>query len=183
MKPAHKKTYDLLKAYSSSYLEEKIYQEKMLQLLETCDDCFLRRCRVGHFTASAVVLNTQKTHVLLMHHTKLDKWMQLGGHCDGDPDVLAVSIKEAQEESGIKAIVPLSAEIFDIDMHLIPPYKEEGAHYHFDIRFLLHAHQDDAVTKNHESKALKWFPKDGINLPQNIASVGRLFEKVKSVDL
>ena len=174
-----KKTYDLLKAYQPSCQKELVYKQSMLDLISACEDCFLRSCRVGHFTASAFLLNQQKTHVLLMHHTKLDKWMQLGGHCDGDSDVLAVAIKEAQEESGINEIVPLNSEIFDIDIHLIPANKTNEAHYHFDIRFLLHAHKDDKFHKNHESKELKWIAKNSKDIPSDSDSVTRMFEKLQ----
>lgn len=173
-------TYQRLTAYASSYPEEQIYKEKMLQFLDTCSDCFLRSCRVGHFTASAFLLNPKKNHVLLLHHTKLDKWMQPGGHCDGDPDVLKVAIKEAQEESGIQKIRAIHSAVFDIDIHLIPPYKKEGAHYHFDIRFLLHAYETDRLIQNHEAKALQWFKTTGDDLPENRASLDRMFEKIKN---
>jgi hypothetical protein len=167
-------TYKLLERYEPLYPEEVVSKEKMLELLMTCDDSFLRTCRVGHFTSSAFLLNKEMTHVCLMHHAKLDKWMQLGGHCDGDSDVLNVSIKEAQEESGIKNIRPIDYGIFDIDIHLIPPYSKDDAHYHFDIRFLLHAYEDDVLIKNHESKALRWFDKNEEDFPKNVQ---RMFEK------
>lgn len=172
-------THQLLTDYSSPYPEEHVYKKEMLQFLDMCPDCFFRSCRVGHFTASAFLLNPEKTHALLLHHAKLDKWMQLGGHCDGDPDVLGVAIKEAQEESGIQKIRAIRPTVFDIGIHLIPPYKVEEAHYHFDIRFLLHAYETDQVIQNHESKALQWFEITGENLPKNRASVDRMFEKVK----
>ena len=89
--------------------------------------------------------------------------MQLGGHCDGDEDVLAVSIKEAQEESGINEIVPLSDKIFDIDIHRIPANSKDVAHFHFDIRFLLKTNGNDNFVKNEESNDLKWVLFDGFN--------------------
>lgn len=172
-------TYEMLKKYKPFYGEEAVYQQKMLELLSTCDDCFLRTCRVGHFTASALLLNKDMTKVCLMHHRKLDKWMQLGGHCDGDPAVLTVAIKEAQEESGIINIKPVKEDIFDLDIHLIPANAKDEVHYHFDIRFLLHAYDNDTLVKNHEAKALKWVAKTTPNLPK---SVSRMVEKLKSMD-
>ena len=169
-------TYELIKNYKSNYIEELVYKEKMLELIDTCDDCFLRQCRVGHFTASAFLLNKNMNHVCLMHHTKLDKWLQLGGHCDGDPDILNVSIKEASEESGIKNIKPLTSDIFDMDIHLVPKILNDEPHYHFDIRFLLHAYDDDTLIKNHESKELKWVQKFDKELSQNLI---RMFEKLE----
>ena len=86
--------YSILNQYTPTNLKEKIYKEKMLEVLLGCNDCFDRTCRVGHFTASAMLLNKKRTQVLMMHHTKLNKWFQLGGHCDGDTDFLNVSIKD-----------------------------------------------------------------------------------------
>jgi 8-oxo-dGTP pyrophosphatase MutT (NUDIX family) len=113
-----------------------------------------------------------------MHHAKLDKWMQLGGHCDGDSDVLRVAIKETQEESGINNIIALSDEIFDIDIHLIPDTPREPAHLHFDVRFLLQVHPDsyETIIQNEESKALAWFGRND-KFPTNSRSVVRMFEK------
>lgn len=177
MRQEFTKTYNLLKQYNPFDSEEIVAKEKMLELLATCDDCFLRSCRVGHFTASAFLLNKNMTHACLMHHAKLDKWVQPGGHCDGDFDVLNVAIKEAQEETGILELKPVSSEIFDIDMHLIPPNSKEGAHYHFDIRFLLHAYNNDTLIKNHESKDLKWFDNSDVKVPLNVL---RMFKKWQS---
>lgn len=178
MKKEFMDTYNLLARYNPTDPEEIIAKEKMLEFMATCDDCFLRSCRVGHFTASAFLLNKEKTHACLMHHAKLDKWMQVGGHCDGDYNVLNVAIKEAQEESGILNIRAIQTEIFDIDMHLIPPNSKEEAHYHFDIRFLLHAYDDDTLVKNHESKDLGWFDKNHTAAP---LSVLRMFKKWKTL--
>jgi 8-oxo-dGTP pyrophosphatase MutT (NUDIX family) len=118
------------------------------------------------------------THVCLMHHTKLDQWMQLGGHCDGDFNILNVAIKEAQEESGIKNIRPLKHDIFDIDLHLIPANYHEAAHYHFDVRFLLHAYDNNTLIKNHESKELKWVEKKDKEIPQNVVKMFAKWEQL-----
>lgn len=174
MKTEFLNTYKLLQRYEPLDPEEVVSKKRMLELLTICDDCFLRSCRVGHFTSSAFLLNKDMTHVCLMHHTKFDIWMHLGGHCDGNSDVLNVSIKEAQEESGIKNIRPIDHGIFDIDIHLTPPYSNDEAHYHFDIRFLLHAYEDDRLIKNHESKELRWFDKNAEHVPKDVQ---RMFEK------
>jgi len=174
MKKEFLNMYALLDAYAPMYTEEVFCKARMLDVLRHCDDCFLRSCRIGHFTASAFLLNKDLTAACLMHHTKLNKWLQLGGHCDGDPDILNVAIKEAQEESGIQNIRPIKPEIFDIDIHLVPDRPEDPAHYHFDIRFLLHAYDDDTLIKNHESHALRWVNKHSSDISEN---VGRMFKK------
>lgn len=180
MLDSFRNTYNLLQKYNPEKIEELVYKTKMIEFLSSCEDCFLRSCRVGHFTSSAFLLNREKTHILLMHHSKLDRWMQLGGHCDGDHDVANVAIKEAKEESGINKIKTIGTDIFDLDIHLIPANKKEAAHYHFDIRFLLHAYGDDMPQKNHESKELRWISIHDEYIPSQEISVLRMFEKIRS---
>lgn len=166
-----------LEAYVSSYPEEMVYKQQMLDFLKHHVDCFERSLELGHFTASAWILNQDGSKALLLHHAKLDKWMQLGGHCDGDSDVLAVAIKEAQEESGIQNIAAVSPEIFDLDIHMIPANTKEKAHYHYDVRFLLQVLDDSPLVQNRESKGLSWVSKDRSTFPSQEKSVLRMFDK------
>lgn len=168
---------DLLNNYHPLFQEEQSFKQRMLEFIRQYPDCFERSLEVGHLTASSWLLNKHHTHALLMHHTKLDKWFQLGGHCDGNSNVLDVAIKEAQEESGIMGIEPLSREIFDIDIHLIPANKKEKEHYHYDVRFLLHVTSDEDFVQNSESKELRWISKNRIELPTHERSVTRMFDK------
>jgi len=150
----------LLENYHPVAPEEVVFKQQILSFVNQHEDCFERSLEVGHITASCWLLNKDDSKALLLHHAKLNRWFQLGGHCDGDWDTLAVAIKEAQEESGIMNIVPASPEIFDIDIHLIPENKREKAHYHYDIRFLLQVVGDEEVVQNRESKELRWIGKD-----------------------
>lgn len=167
----------LLERYTP-LIEEIVHKNKIINFIKNNTDCFERTLQEGHVTASAMLLNKNHTQALLMHHAKLDMWVQLGGHCDGESDVLQVAIKEAQEESGIMALEAVSSEIFDIDIHLIPANKKEAAHYHYDVRFLLHVVSDEKVIQNSESKALQWFDFNIPGLPTKERSVVRLFEKL-----
>ena len=160
--------------------EEQSFKKRMLEFVAQNEDCFERSLQSGHITGSAWLLSKDHSKALLMHHTKLDSWFQLGGHCDGDSDVLNVAVKEAQEESGINAIEPLSKSIFDIDIHRIPARKNEPEHYHYDVRFLLHVISDENVIQNRESKELRWVKKDD-TLPTQARSVVRMFEKWQKV--
>lgn len=120
-------------------------------------DCFSRTCEEGHITASAWLLNPLATHVLLTHHRRLGQWFQLGGHLEpDDASVLDAALREAREESGLTSIAVLSAEIFDLDRHLIPARLGEPAHFHYDVRYLLQAKQHSAPTASSESKAVEW---------------------------
>jgi len=171
---------NLLEKYNPTYAEERVAKQQMLDFIDTCANCFERSCVVGHFTASSWLVSSDFSKVLLMHHKKLNRWLQLGGHCDGDSDVTRVSIKEAQEESGIDNIVLLQENIFDIDIHLIPQIRQELPHYHFDVRFLLKVEGDDTVTINHESNHLKWFDAETRTFPTSNPSVLRMLDKWKS---
>lgn len=163
--------HHLLNNYFPEDINEINYKQRMLDFLNTHQNPFERSLKIGHFTASAFLLNTDKTKFLLMHHKKLNQWFQLGGHCDGDPDVLAVAIKEAQEESGIMEISPISTKIFDIDIHSIPSNEKDSEHYHYDIRFLLKTIDNDNFVQNDESHALRWidlYSSSELSLKQSI---------------
>lgn len=157
--------------------EEIVFKSEMIAFIQAHHDCFERSLEIGHITASTWLLNKDGSQALLTHHAKLDKWFQLGGHCDGNTDALAVALKEAQEESGISQIYPVSQEIFDIDIHLIPENKKEKAHYHYDVRFLLQVMSDEELVISNESKALRWIGKNRNELPTENPSVVRMFNK------
>jgi 8-oxo-dGTP pyrophosphatase MutT (NUDIX family) len=142
--------------YNSIFPEEMEYKEKILEFLNNCPKPFDRETKEGHFTAGSLLLNSDKTKFLVMHHCKLNAWLHLGGHCDGDGDLLSVAIREAQEESGILEIEPISKEIFDIDIWQIPPSLHESEHCHYDVKFLLKTVGNDNYIKNEESYDLKW---------------------------
>lgn len=167
----------LLNKYNPTCREEVEFKKQIISFIENNVDCFERSLQIGHITASCWLLSKDKQSALLMHHAKLNQWFQLGGHCDGDSDVMAVAIKEAQEESGICEIIALSNDIFDIDVHLIPENSREKAHYHYDIRFLLKVAGDQAIMQNNESKELRWFKKRRDELPTESPSVLRMFDK------
>jgi len=167
---------ELLNKYQPT-TEEILFKERMLAFLSQHENCFERSLQEGHFTASAWLLSKDGTHALLMHHAKLNIWVQPGGHADGDADLLAVGIKEAQEESGIQEIIPVSPDIFDIDIHRIPANTKDPAHDHYDVRFLLQVTSDESFVQNAESKELRWFGKNIDLLPTQERSVARMFEK------
>ena len=102
------------------------------------------------------MINRAGTHTLLTHHRKLDRWLQLGGHADGQANILEVALREAREESGITDVVPVSPAIFDVDIHRIPARRDEPAHDHYDVRFAVHTVTTDQFMVSHESHALCW---------------------------
>ncbi|MBN1334793.1 MAG: NUDIX domain-containing protein [Deltaproteobacteria bacterium] len=117
---------------------------------------FDRRCfDPGHLTASALVLPPGGGAILLVHHARLGRWLQPGGHVEPqDPDLLATARREVEEETGIRASL-LARSVLDIDVHRIPASANEPAHRHFDVRFVLvaptrHVHAGDGV------RAVRW---------------------------
>lgn len=118
---------------------------------------FHRETREGHFTGSAWLVSASGERVLLMHHRKLQRWLQLGGHADGDADLARVALREAEEESGLVDLDVLP-EIFDIDLHVIPARRDEPEHWHYDVRYVVIARGSEAFTVNEESLDLAWRP-------------------------
>jgi len=111
----------------------------------------------GHFTGSAWLVSADGERVLLTHHRKLGRWLQLGGHADGDTDLAQVALREAEEESGLVDLA-VDAAIFDIDRHAIPARGDEPEHWHYDVRFVVRATGSEAFAVSEESLALAWKP-------------------------
>ena len=115
-----------------------------------------RSNEAGHVTASVWLVNKERDAVLLTHHRKLGRWMQLGGHVEEGETVFQAALREAHEESGISQITPLGHHIFDVDVHRIPSSKDVASHLHYDIRFLMEANGSPVLSD--ESNALSWIP-------------------------
>ena len=148
----------LLRAHAARPLDahEAAMTAATIRFTEGHADCLLRSQLAGHLTASAWIVDAARTRVLLTHHRKLDMWLQLGGHADGDPDLLAAALREAREESGLTRLRAVSAEVFDVDRHLIPTRKTEPEHFHHDLRFLIEADPAEPLAVSDESHDLAW---------------------------
>ena len=177
----------MLKQYSAKYPEESLVVEKINDLVTSYPDCFERTCHPGHITGSAWVLSQDRTQCLLVHHRKLDRWLQPGGHADGQSDVEKVALREAQEESGLTGlelqidgpdVLPL-----DIDIHRIPARQDtagnivEESHEHHDIRFLFVSTRVQALVLSEESHDLRWFSHQEVMNVTSEESVLRMLRK------
>lgn len=169
----------LLHQYQPDESQERAMWQRTIEFVKENETCFERTLRQGHVTASAWVVAPDRSKVLLMEHRKLRKWFQPGGHCDGDPDVLAVAMKETREETGVNPS-PVSKAIFDVDVHLIPANAKEDAHYHYDIRFLLEADPAEAIDRNAESKQVKWVPIEEVPTYNSSESIVRMQRKIRA---
>ncbi|MGH2899735.1 MAG: NUDIX hydrolase, partial [Solirubrobacteraceae bacterium] len=156
----HRKSLlDQLARYLVRHPDERVSVDHVIQFVRANPDCFERACLDGHVTASAWILSHDRERFLLTHHAKLGRWLQLGGHADGDPDTAAVALREAREESGMEKFELVPVIPFDVDVHLIPARGAEPAHLHHDVRHLLVAAPDQPLCISSESHDLAWFPR------------------------
>jgi 8-oxo-dGTP pyrophosphatase MutT (NUDIX family) len=151
--------------------------QRMVELLDSCPNCFKRDAFPAHFTGSAFVVSADGSCGLLHHHRKLDRWLQFGGHCDGEEDVLSVAQREAYEESGIAGLIAASRRPFDLDIHEIPAFGDEPTHFHYDVRYVLIAPEDAEIRTSSESKELRWFTSTEMKTCDLDPGLRRLIEK------
>lgn len=150
--------------------------QSILAFVADHEDCFERSLGIGHVTASGWVIDAHREQALLMHHRKLKKWFQPGGHCDGDSDVINVAKKEVEEETGVTGELVFNS-IFDIDIHTIPANNKDETHLHYDVRFLFEADPQQPLLLNEESHSLKWIKLAKIKEYNDSESILRMVRK------
>lgn len=166
-----------IQAYRDRFPGEQATAGRFLEKVSLEPDCLYRDNRAGHLTASAWVLDASGTRVLLMHHRKLNRWLQPGGHADGDPDLQAVARREVEEETGLADLSLSESGIFDLDIHRIPARGDFAEHDHFDVRFLFKAPESAQLVANHESYEVAWVSLDLTEPRLQEASLARMVSK------
>lgn len=166
-----------LAAYRLANPSEAETADRFIGFVNAHADCFERSLAIGHITGSAWVVSADGSEILLTHHRKLGRWLQLGGHADGDPDVIAVALKEAREESGLERFELVGTGIFDLDVHPIPARKLEPEHLHYDVRFVFRATGETCYTVSEESHDLRWVPLDEVAMLTQEESMLRMVRK------
>lgn len=170
----------LLENYDPSDIQEKTYKAKTIQFVKEHANCFSRQLEIGHITGSGWVLNEDMSKVLLTHHLKLNKWLQLGGHSDDDYNTLEVVIREIEEESGIRGsdLIQIVDGIFDIGVHVIPRHGSEKEHIHYGIRFVFKTKSAvEIVRQEEESKELRWVSLEDVHNYSNSRDMLRMVNK------
>jgi 8-oxo-dGTP pyrophosphatase MutT (NUDIX family) len=171
----------LLAAHRARFPEDAARVDAVVAFVRAHADCFERTCRPGHVTGSAWILSADRGAVLLTHHRKLGRWLQVGGHADGDPDPFRVALREAEEESGLAGLAPLAGGPvpLDVDVHEIPPHGGEPAHLHHDVRFLLVAPPGQTIRVSDESHDVRWVPRPQLRALVDEESIVRMHERTE----
>jgi len=164
--------------------------QRMRHFLASSPQVFERSHPPGHFTGSALVCDSSLGRVALLHHKKLAKWLQFGGHADGDPNLARVALREAEEESGLDRLGYLDFEEalgcphhpipFDLDIHTIPARGQDPEHLHYDVRFLLLA-ENTRLQGNDESHQVAWFDLKAARQQTQEPSMLRQFDKLEAL--
>ena len=163
--------------------QEKSDKEIMLKSLETFDDMLTRENKICHFTASNWIVNKERTKVLMIYHNIYKSWAWVGGHADGEADLLHVALKEAQEETGLKNFKVLSDGIFAIKIATVDSHIKRGKfvsdHLHFDCCYLLEADENEELhIKADENSGVKWIDIDKAVEASNEENMKPVYQKL-----
>lgn len=178
--PARAALRDALLRHVPGDAREEADRAAILRLVEEEPGCFSRGTFApGHVTGSGFVVHAASRRVLLHHHRRLDAWLQMGGHDEGESDPRATALREGREESGLGDLALLSPDILDVDVHPIPAGKGEPPHLHHDVRYALATRAPEAILRDAaESIALRWFTLDeaaaAMNDPDATRALARL---------
>ena len=179
-----------IRAYQPFNEQEEMDKSLILNWIETQDDAFSRDNTVAHMTASAWVVNKDRSRVMMVYHNIYDSWSWLGGHADGETDLLAVAIREVKEEAGISGVRPVSEKIFSLESLTVDGHVKRGkyvsSHLHLNVTYLLEADSEEQVfVKEDENSGVGWFtPEEALKKstePWFVEHVyGKLVKKLKN---
>ena len=148
-------------AYRPCCEQEETDRRLILQYAEIFDDLFTRQNEMAHFTASAWIVTPDRSHALMAYHNLYDSWAWLGGHADGEQELLSVALREAREESGVAHVRPVSEEIYSLEILPVTQHVKRGkfvcAHLHLNATYLLEADDQAPIRcKPDENSAVRW---------------------------
>lgn len=170
-----------LRTYEPCDPVEAEHLRRMVTLLEAPDAFSRGHFSPGHFTASCYIIDAA-ARLLLHHHRRLDRWLQMGGHIEADEPPHVAALREGAEESGLDDLELVVDGILDLDIHPIPAGKGEPDHEHFDVRYLATTRSADTIRMDEgESKELAWIPLDRAILLMHGAESARVIRKIERV--
>jgi 8-oxo-dGTP pyrophosphatase MutT (NUDIX family) len=168
---------DLIRTYRPVDAEDARIRTQFIAFVTRYPDCLERSLVIGHITASAWVIDPTGTRVVMVHHRKLARWLQPGGHADGCPEVQSVARREVEEETGLADLVLVGPAPFDLDIHPIPEYRGVRAHEHFDVRFAFQTSGSLSLQLSDESHDVAWIPIDRLEACDPDPSILRMRDK------
>ncbi len=154
-----------IKEYAPCCEQEARDKAVILDFLEKNPDAFFRSNLIAHMTASAWIVNAERTKVLMVYHRIYDSWSWTGGHADGEEDLLAVALREAREETGLKKVQPVSGKICSLEVLTVDGHEKHGAyvpsHLHLNVTYLLEADESEELhVCEEENSGVRWFTLD-----------------------
>lgn len=187
-----KELYEKIKSYLPENEQEKNDQRIMLKYLNHFDDVLTRKNEMFHLTTSAWVVNKDRSKVLMVYHNIFDSWSWIGGHADGNPDLLQVAKREILEETGVSDIKAICDDIFGLSIHAVKSHMKKGkfvsSHLHYDVQFLFELSEKEATRISpFENSGVQWIDVDSILdkvTEEHMKPIyEKLINKVKKCDL
>ena len=176
--------YEQIKAYRPWNEQERQDQAVILAFLERNPDAFYRTNLLAHMTASAWVVNPQRSKVLMVYHRLYDSWSWAGGHADGEEDLLAVALREVREETGVQRLRPVTENIYSLEILTVDGHEKHGSyvpsHLHLNVTYLLEAEEDQPLRVcEAENSGVAWFSlADALSASTEPWFVERIYKKL-----
>ena len=178
------KLYEQIPKDRPRHEQERYDQALILDFLSRNEDAFLRSNRLAHMTASAWIVNPERTKTLMVYHNIYNSWSWTGGHADGETDLLSVALREAREETGIEHVRPVSPEIFSLEVLTVDGHEKRGeyvsSHLHMNLTYLLEARESDTLhICREENSGVAWFAlEDALKASTEPWFVERIYKKL-----
>lgn len=183
--PSRDSLIALLSAHVPTDAQERADLENMRDAVQSLGQPFSRTQVRAHFTGSAVIVDPSGERVCLVHHAKLNRWLQPGGHCEPQDEgsLERTALREAAEETGLSVTLhPTAPRPLDVDAHLIPARNTEKDHHHLDIRYLVVAADPEKLAHDpNESHGARWLSWDEALATSNEPALRRLFGKARAL--
>lgn len=176
--------YEQIKAYRPWNEQERQDQVLILDFLRKNPDAFYRTNLLAHMTASAWVVNPQRSKVLMVYHRLYDSWSWAGGHADGEEDLLAVALREVREETGVQRLRPVTEEIYSLEVLTVDGHEKHDryvpSHLHLNVTYLLEAEEDQPLRVcEAENSGVAWFSlADALSASTEPWFVERIYKKL-----
>lgn len=179
----HENVVKIIEEYNPYNEQEENDKRIILKCMNMFEDIFTRKNDLAHITSSGFVVNQNRKKVLMVYHNIYKSWSWAGGHADGDEDLLAVSIKEIKEETGVKNVIPITNDIFSIDILPVLGHIKNGKyvspHLHLSVAYIFEVSDNEELTvKPDENSGVKWIPIEEVTKYSNEKHMKKVYDKI-----